>query len=127
MPNTAVNKPAPYPTEPGTCVIQGYYTEIININETMDEPCKSFPCMAKVVITKIGSCGFGIETVPSVGDTIPVHFIHTLASSAETAALHKTPINLPGLKADVPFEAQLKIKKRPQSQTYEVGNYEIIR
>jgi hypothetical protein len=60
--NTAISNPAPYPTEPGTCVVQGYIISLLKNDSTQnEEPCKSFPCKAKVIITKSRGCGFGVS------------------------------------------------------------------
>lgn len=127
--NTANSKPGPYPTEPGTCVIQGYIISLLKNDSTqIDEPCKSFPCKAKVVVTKSGGCGFGVSQKPVEGDTLDVNFTHSIASSEEFKGVYKAQVRLQGLKVDQLFEAQIRIKLRPMDKlSYEIGNYDILR
>jgi hypothetical protein len=123
------SQPTAYPTEPGTCVIQGYIISILPIDPVnSNEPCKSFPCKANVVITKCHSCGFGVAKKPVEGDTLEVHFIHSLAPSETFKSIYPAKINLSGLKQDQPFEAMIKIKLLPSEKLYyEIGNYEVLR
>jgi hypothetical protein len=123
------SKPSTYPTEPGTCVIQGYILNIIPMDNAMlDEPCKSFPCLANVIITKSGACGFGVYQKPVVGDTLPIKFIHSIASSEVFKTVYPAKVILPGLKPDQLFEAQIRIKLMPMDKlAYEVGDYELVR
>lgn len=118
-----------YPTEPGTCVIQGYIINILPIDKTAgDEPCKSFACKANVIITKSHSCGYGVHKKPVEGDTLQINFIHSLAPGNEVKKVYPAKVNLPGLKVDQAFEAQLKIKLLPMDKlSYEIGFYEVLR
>jgi len=133
--STSVNTAKPvepsqtaYPTEPGTCVIQGYIIDILPIDKSSgDEPCKTFPCKANVIITKCHSCGYGVHKKPLEGDTLQINFIHSLAPANEVKKVYPAKVNLPGLKADQPFEAQLKIKLLPMDKlSYEIGFYEVL-
>jgi hypothetical protein len=123
------NNQSAYPTEPGTCKIQGYLIKIFPLDQTItDEPCKSFACKAQVVITKTRGCGFGVQHKPIDGDTLEVNFIHSLASSEEFKTVYPAKVNLPGLKLEQLFEAQIKIKPLPMEKiAYEIGNYELVR
>jgi hypothetical protein len=127
--NTSSTNPAPYPTEPGTCVIQGYVLIVLqNDTAQKDEPCKSFPCRAKVVITKSSACGFGVHQKPVQGDTLEVNFIHSLSPSEEFKGVYKAQVRLPGLKQDQLFEAQMRIKLMMMDKlAYEIGNYDLVR
>lgn len=122
------NQPSVYPTEPGTCLIQGYILSILPIDETnMDEPCKSFACKANVIITKSSSCGFGVSVKPSAGDTLLVNFLHSIASSEVFNKVYPAKVILPGIKQEQLFEAQIKIKLLPNDKlNYVIGNYELI-
>lgn len=124
----ATNQPTAYPTEPGTCIIQAYIIEILPIDKSIiDEPCHSFPCKARIVISKSNSCGFGVQRKPVVGDTLEVKFIHSLASSDEFKKVYPAKVVLPGLKQDQLFEAQIKIKMLPMEiLVYEIGNYQPV-
>ena len=125
----ANNKQAPYPTEPGTCNIQGFIYFIFPIDKlNSEEPCKSFPCKARVVITKIKSCGFGVSSKPNPGDTLEVNFIHSLASSRDFIKVYPAKVILPGLKQDQLFEALMKIKILPMEKfSYEISSYSLLR
>jgi hypothetical protein len=127
--NTAISNPAPYPTEPGTCVVQGYIISLLKNDSTQnEEPCKSFPCKAKVIITKSRGCGFGVYQKPVEGDTLDVNFTHSIASSEEFKGVYKAQVKLQGLKTDQLFEAQMRIKLRPMNKlSYEISNYDIVR
>jgi hypothetical protein len=118
-----------YPTEPGTCIVQGYIISVVAIDKSiMEEPCKSFACKANVIITKASACGFGVHQKPVAGDTLLVNFIHSLASSQEFNEVYPAKVSLPGLKQDQLFEAQIRIKLLPMDKlTYEIGNYELVR
>lgn len=120
---------AAYPTEPGTCIIQGFIVKIYPVDQSSsDEPCKSFPCKADVVITKTRSCGFGVNSKPVEGDTILVNFVHSIASSEAFKNVYKAQVYLPGLLQDQLFDAQIRIKMLPMDKfAYEIGNYEIVR
>ncbi len=122
-------QPAVYPTEPGTCVVQGYILSLIPVDKSiLDEPCKSFPCKANVIITKAGACGFGVHQKPAAGDTLLVNFTHSLVSSEEFKKVYPAKVILPGLKQDQLFEAQIRIKLLPTDRlTYEIGNYDLVR
>jgi len=124
----STNQPSVYPTEPGTCLIQGYILSILPIEETnIDEPCKSFACKANVIITKSSSCGFGVAVKPSAGDTLLVNFLHSIASSEVFKKVYPAKVILPGIKQDQLFEAQIKIKLLPNDKlNYVIGNYELI-
>jgi hypothetical protein len=124
----SVNEQTTYPTEPGTCIIQGYLIHIFPVdrNET-DEPCKSFPCKALMIVTKSRSCGFGVQNKPVNGDTLSVNFIHSLASSEEFKNVYPAKVILPGLPVDRLFEAQIKIKIAPGDKLrYEISDYELL-
>ena len=123
------SQPTAYPTEPGTCVIQGYIINILPKDpNNINEPCKSYPCNAKVIITKCHSCGFGLAKKPVEGDTLEVHFTHSLASSEEFKSVYPAKVILTGLKQDQPFEAMIKVKLLPSEKLYyEIGNYEVLR
>lgn len=122
-------QPTAYPTEPGTCVIQGYIINILPINPAnLDEPCKSFHCKANVVIMNCHSCGFGVAKKPVEGDTIEVNFIHSIAPSETFKSVYPAKVVLSGLKQDQPFEAMIRIKLLPSEKFYyEIGNYEVMR
>ena len=124
-----ISTPSVYPTEPGTCIVQGYIISIVTVDKlNMDEPCKSFPCKANVIITKSGACGFGVHQKPVAGDTLLVNFTHSLASSQEFNKVYPAKVILPGLKQDQLFEAQIRIKLLPMDKlAYEIGNYELVR
>jgi hypothetical protein len=93
-----------------------------------DEPCKSFPCKARVIITKSSACGFGVHQKPVQGDTLEVKFIHSLAPSEEFKGVYKAQVRLPGLKQDQLFEAQMRIKLMKMDKlSYEIGNYNLVR
>jgi hypothetical protein len=117
-----------YPTEPGTCVIQAYIISIIPINNVdLDEPCKSFPCKANIIITKCNACGFGVQRKPIVGDTLEVNFTHSIMPSQQIKDVYPTQVNLPGLKQDQLFDAQMRIKFLPSEKlAYEIGNYDLV-
>lgn len=121
--------PTAYPTEPGTCVIQAYIIKIIPVDTTfVDEPCKSFQCKAHVIVTKSSACGFGVYKKPLAGDTLEVNFIHSLASSEASKKVYPARVNLPGLKEDQLFDAQIRIKLLPMEKlVYEIGNYDLVR
>ena len=117
-----------YPTEPGTCIIQGYAINIYPPDASADEPCRSFSCRAKVVVTQCRSCGYGVPKKPVEGDTLDIKFIHTLASSEEFKKIYPAKVILPGLKKDELFEAQLKIKLAPGDKLlYDITTYELMR
>jgi hypothetical protein len=122
------NKPTPYPIEPGTCIIQAFTTKIYPVNKNeSNEPCKSFACKAQIVITKTMGCGFNVQKKPTVGDTIEVNFIHSLASSDDFKEVYSAKVNLPGLMLEQLFEAQIKIKLLPADKIYyEIANYDVI-
>jgi len=123
------NQQTAYPTEPGTCVIQAYILKIYPIDNTAsDEPCKSFPCNAQIVITKTSACGYNVYRKPVIGDTLDVNFIHSLVSSDAFKKVYPAKVILSGLKQDQMFEAQIKIKLLPMEKvSYEIGNYEGLR
>jgi hypothetical protein len=125
---TTQNTQSEYPTEPGTCKIQGYVIKILPIDKTIsDEPCKSFACKAQVVITKTRGCGFGVQRKPIDGDTLEINFIHSMVASQEFKKVYPAKVNLPGLKPDQLFEAQIKIKLLPMDKLfYEIGTYELV-
>jgi hypothetical protein len=127
--DTTIATQSVYPTEPGTCIVQGYILSIFTIDKSnMDEPCKSFPCKANVIITKSGACGFGVHQKPVAGDTLLVNFTHSLVPSQEFNKVYPAKVSLPGLKQDQLFEAQIRIKLMPMDKlTYEIGNYELVR
>lgn len=118
-----------YPTEPGTCVIQGYLNYIFPVDTTsQEEPCKSFPCKATAIITKSRSCGFGVQKAPQAGDTIVLKFIHSIAKSEDFKKVYPAKIVLPGLKVEQLFEAQVKTKIIPGDLiVYEIDDYELLR
>lgn len=121
-------QPTVYPTEPSTCIIQGYAVQIFPPNAQSDEPCRTFSCKAKVVLTQCRSCGYGIAKKPVLGDTLMINFIHTLASSEEFKKIYPAKVILPGLKQDQMFEAQLRIKSVPGDLSrYEIASYELLR
>jgi hypothetical protein len=118
-----------YPTEPGTCIVQGYVSEILPVDTAaQSEICKSLPCMARVVITQCRSCGFGVPLKPAVGDTLNVNFIYSLLSSNEYRMLYPTKVILPGIKTEQLLEAQIKIKLLLGDQiSYQIAEYELLR
>jgi hypothetical protein len=121
-------QPTVYPTEPGTCIVQGYAVLIYPPDAQSDEPCRSFSCKAKVVLTQCRSCGYGIAKKPAVGDTLEINFIHSLASSEEFKTIYPAKVILPGLKQDQMFEGQLRIKSAPGDLfLYEITSYELLR
>lgn len=124
----STNQQTPYPTEPGTCMIQGYVVQILSSEiQEVDEPCKSFPCKASVIITRSHSCGFGVPHKPLAGDTITVYFKHAMVGSKEFKKVYTTQLNLPKLNQEQLFEAQLKIKLLPMEKlAYEIGTYELV-
>lgn len=126
--NTNNNQVTAYPTEPGTCMIQGVLIKLLPNDASLEsEPCKSFPCKGLVVITKCRACGFGISQKPIEGDTLEVKFLHSTASSAEFKSVYPAKVVLPGLKLDQLFEAQIKIKLSPgEVLKYEIANYELL-
>ncbi|HRG57958.1 MAG TPA: hypothetical protein PK323_03320 [Bacteroidia bacterium] len=126
--NTNNNQVTVYPTEPGTCMIQGVLIKLLPNDASLeDEPCKSFPCKGLVVITKCRACGFGISNKPIEGDTLEVKFLHSTVSSDEFKGVYPAKVVLPGLKLDQLFEAQIKIKLSPgEILKYEIANYELI-
>lgn len=121
--------PMAYPVEPGTCMMQAYVLNIYLTNKDENqEPCKSYPCVADVVITQWRSCGYGVENKPHEGDTIKVKFIYSLVPSDEFNKVYPARVYLPGLTVNTAFEARVHIKNDLQAPIrYEVGNYEILR
>lgn len=126
--NTDNKQVTVYPTEPGTCMIQGVLIKLLPVDVALeDEPCKSFPCSGLVLVTKCRACGFGVSSKPMEGDTLEVKFIHSTASSEEFKSIYPAKVVLPGLKLDQLFEAQIRIKLSPGDiLKYEIANYELI-
>ncbi len=118
-----------YPLEPGTCKMHGIIKEILPVDKTNDsEPCNLYPCKARVEITQMNGCGYGVPAKPEVGSVVTINFIYTLMPTAELKLKNPPGVALNGLKVGDAFDGQIKIKNRLNETTdISIGIYDTER
>lgn len=86
-----------------------------------DDPCSKAQCFAMVRIDSILGCGSSFGNSLSVGSSVRVRFMYTLAPSKEIFPQMSPPLS--GLRIGSQFRAL--VQSAPEAKGYTVDSYEV--
>jgi hypothetical protein len=95
-----------------SCIVDGRIVEILKpVDTDMNSVCSKHPCMAKVLIEDIHTCGSSVSLPVNPGDTMEMHFTYTLSDTRKIFPDMKA--HYPGLKKGKKFTATVEQRLAP--------------